>query len=364
MKTAKIIFPLSHTKYPSANRCYGLKGKGSIVRLLLVFLIVFCFSSNAISKPPAPPMSPEKPDPSQQGPFKVAKQELRIKGKDIDLQAHIYIPKAKQEDASFPVILFSPGGDAKLTSLPSYAPLMSHLATYGYVVIVIAFDGDTAVQRAQQFSKVIDCIQEKATSKDSDPYSGIDIEKIIVAGHSRGGLAALLAAAADKRITHCIGIEASHPVKERYSFEERSDVAVLLIAGDYETVLTKAMLDDALELNKVVIDGAVKGLDKAAADAVRSQIEAAIAKGMVSQPGMDAANAHWGMLQSPRALLQISNMNHQLQPNASSMVMRNYIISWLNWKAYGKENWRTFVDGKEADSAKKAGHIASIKIEE
>jgi len=318
-----------------------------MISWLLFFLLAVAQDAALQSKSQA-----DVPDPSKAGSFEIKKIETALKGKDFTLDVHFYFPDDRDK-RPFPVFLFSPGGDARPASLPHYATWASHLASHGYVVALIAFNGDTAPQRALRFGKVIDWLEEKNSSADWPLSKVLNLKKIILSGHSRGGIAALIAAAKDKRVRYCVGMEASYPEpKPEFSYKGRDGLATLLFCGDYKVIFDKKMLEQML-----------KNIPKVQVEKMRKQYQALLGKNM-GQPGKQAADAHWQRVKTPRTLIQIARMNHQLQPDKSFQILTRQLTAWLNWKVKGEDSWKSFIDGEQAQAAKKNGEIVIIKHEE
>ena len=78
-----------------------------------------------------------------------------------------------------------------------------HLATHGYVVVLLNF---TDLDNARQCSELSACLtwmEEKNVDPESWLFGGIDIERFAVAGHSMGGGVSVQVAGEDSRVDVC-----------------------------------------------------------------------------------------------------------------------------------------------------------------
>ncbi len=114
----------------------------------------------------------------------------------------------------FPLILFAPGA----AQLPTdYSILLEALASNGYVVAALSPNetgscaGPGGQSGASDFEKVsLDLLAmlDRLAAPSGHPLAGrLDIGKIAAFGHSRGGAAAVLAAARDPRILAAINLD-------------------------------------------------------------------------------------------------------------------------------------------------------------
>lgn len=101
-----------------------------------------------------------------------------------------------------PTLVFSPGGQAE--SVAGYAGLGRLFAQWGYATRIVAFDNESAVERAGQFSEAVDWLE---TAK----HERVDLKRLVAAGHSRGAYAAVVAAKTDKRSVACLALAPSGP---------------------------------------------------------------------------------------------------------------------------------------------------------
>lgn len=105
----------------------------------------------------------------------------------------IYYPR-ELESGSYPIIIW---GNGTGTPTIAYTPLLTHLASWGFVVVacnnVTNYSGDIQI-------KAIDYIIEQNETSDSIFYGKLDISRIGITGHSMGGGAAINAAT-DARVS-------------------------------------------------------------------------------------------------------------------------------------------------------------------
>jgi dienelactone hydrolase len=138
------------------------------------------------------------------GTFKVYKQSLKIKDPlDTEITATVYGPSLDGGKSiatgKYPLVIMMPGFSASYTMYYDYT---RHLVSWGYAVIGIdfphsgSFDTPDHERNAKEVSITIDF-----ADSDLSPLAGkLDMSKIAVAGHSKGGKIGFYAAALDHRI--------------------------------------------------------------------------------------------------------------------------------------------------------------------
>jgi len=149
-------------------------------------------------------------DPGKGGGREVERLDVEIDG----MRAQVHHPEG---EGPFPLIVFSPGGDARTAR--GYEAYGRFWASWGFVTIVVAFDGPDA----EKFGKVID----RALAEDF-PVK-IDGERVAVAGHSRGGAAAIRAARKDGRVKACLALAPSGPAEK---VEGEGEAVACVIVGE------------------------------------------------------------------------------------------------------------------------------------
>ena len=89
----------------------------------------------------------------------------------------------------FPTVLFQPGANGTGTSYinkHSYDIYWQHLASYGFVVIII--NNTAGGPNSTLFTQTHDYIKTKVNNSSHWMHSYVDLNKFIVAGHSNGGM--------------------------------------------------------------------------------------------------------------------------------------------------------------------------------
>jgi pimeloyl-ACP methyl ester carboxylesterase len=127
------------------------------------------------------------PDPAATGPYAVDEEEDRVEGFDVVR----YVPKTP---GTFPAVVLVPGF---LFDAGSFALYGRHLASHGIVTLIPTF-GDTAFTPIAH-RDLADHVRAMAVDLASD--ARVDASRVGVAGHSRGGKVAILAAIRDDRPT-------------------------------------------------------------------------------------------------------------------------------------------------------------------
>jgi len=121
----------------------------------------------------------------------------------------IIYPQARAGDV-FPVAIFSPGFN---TQPPLYRQTMSHLATYGYIVIGMNFNETMTVpinhdKKGLFVPGTIDWAEKQNVDTRSPLYGLISSQKVYSFGHSAGGKSAYLGASYDtKRVAGVFAID-------------------------------------------------------------------------------------------------------------------------------------------------------------
>ncbi|MHC4956204.1 MAG: poly(ethylene terephthalate) hydrolase family protein [Planctomycetota bacterium] len=177
-------------------------------------------------------------DPGQGGGLGMRQYNATVAG----MRVEVHHPDGK---GPFPVIVFSPGGNAQ--SSRGYAPYGRFWATWGYVTVIVAFNDADAKKRAPKFTKVLDWV-EVENAREGSPLRGlINTKRLAVAGHSRGGNAAIRTARADGRVRACLALAPSGPEEK---LEGDGKAALCVIVGDkdqYRAAATKVHANAAGE---------------------------------------------------------------------------------------------------------------------
>lgn len=215
-------------------------------RTLWVLVLVLLLSTASLAQEPLHPpqvgLRPDAPQYALHGPYWVGTQDFVI-GEDTEhpLQAHIWYPALNPDgveeaiaydsvtkdpmgipetldtttyghailnasvdigSAPYPLVVFSHGFG---TPAHTYAHLIEHYASYGFVVIApehhetfewtFADLPRSSIERPRDITQVLD-YAEILTAADGSMAGVIDMERVAVAGHSYGGYTALAVAGA------------------------------------------------------------------------------------------------------------------------------------------------------------------------
>jgi dienelactone hydrolase len=225
----------------------------------------------------------DTPDPDRLGAHEFGSTQVVVQRKEgAALGAVVHRPEG---DGPFPVIVFSPGGPAASTQ--GYDGFGRMFASWGYLTVVVAFNDQSAGDRAGKFSEVLDWLAEAPA-----PLQGkADLTRAIAAGHSLGGFAAVLAAHADARFKACVALAPSGPEK-RPAGERRP--ALCVIVGDR---------DNAQATSEGVYERA----------------------------------------RPPRYLVTIEDMNHFFAPRTAGRHVLPRAVAFLNYHVRGDARYRAYL---------------------
>ncbi len=236
------------------------------------------------------------PSPSARGTHKTDESIVQVKvGDDSELVAYMSLP---QGDGPFPVMVLSPGGQA--ATYRGYEDFTRWFGSWGFICVTVAFNTGTADERAGLYSKVADWIGQQQESGDNGLKGKVDMTRMVAAGHSRGGYAALQACATDKRFNACLALAPSGP--DEWKSEHKP--AVCIVAGDEdETVATKV----------------------------------------------------YGALQGPRECIIVRGMDHFLSPSSAMMHGLSRAQAFLNWRVLGDTAYAELAKREQKGVEVKAG---------
>ena len=130
-----------------------------------------------------------------------AARSVELRRGEIALAAAIYRPDAEGRS---PAVIVAPGGLAR-GDLEAYRWAGERLAASGYLALVITYRAPAPYDDANDIALAIDWL---------DHDERVDSGRLAVLGHSRGGLAALLAAASDARLKAIVSIAAPVDIEE------------------------------------------------------------------------------------------------------------------------------------------------------
>lgn len=133
-------------------------------------------------------------DPRKEGPYTAAEASASVpSGANNDaLTLRVIYPAAGPAAGPYPVVFFAPGYQVDVSA---YAPYGTRLATHGIVTVLVSFS-QAATNQARD-GKNLEAALAWAASPGAMLAGKIDAARAGVSGHSRGGKAAVLAAAAN-----------------------------------------------------------------------------------------------------------------------------------------------------------------------
>ncbi|MBI2922763.1 MAG: hypothetical protein HYY18_17050 [Planctomycetes bacterium] len=251
-------------------------------------------------------------DPSQDGPHAVGWRKVSVPdAKTAELAAAFYYPAAAAgeraapaEGGPWPVVVFSPGGPAP--SWQGYEDFGTRFASLGVAALVVAFGDRPADQRAVQFAAAREWLEKKTSEKGWFLEGKLDLKRALAGGHSRGGAAAMIAAADAKKWAGCVAVgPALREVPPKYA-------TPTFVIGSPEDQTLPALYDGQ---------------------------------------------------KKPRWLLVVEGMDHFMNPEPKRAVVLKYCAGWVAARALGQAEMKTWL-AKEAEKDRKAGVLKEAKVEE
>lgn len=146
-------------------------------------------------------------DPNQPGPYQVTKETMTISRPGINsMETDIYYPSVL--NSSTPVVILLHGFQHNKEGQSGNA---EHLSSWGFITVVPNLKYNllepNPEEREMDVKGILDYIQEQ-NSDPSSVFSQAELEKIGIAGHSAGGLTAVMLTAHDLRIKSLVGLDA------------------------------------------------------------------------------------------------------------------------------------------------------------
>jgi predicted dienelactone hydrolase len=146
-----------------------------------------------------------------------------------------WYPVGASSSCRFPLIVFSPGANSRPIG---YAPLLSHLASAGFVVIgVLPMDqtarGDEGTERLKDVTYLLDHLRPLARRLSPNLAAELDATRVGIAGHSFGAFVAAQEAVSDPRIRAALVM--AGPLRPGNASATR--VPVLAMAGAKDTAV-------------------------------------------------------------------------------------------------------------------------------
>lgn len=155
-------------------------------------------------------------DPSKDGPHPVAWRKVAVPDTKADatLEGALFYPgaEAKQDAAPaaggpWPACVFSPGGPA--SDWRWVEDFGKRFASWGVATLVVTFGDRQAPERAKQMLASRDWLEKQNADKEWFLAGKLDAKVFLAGGHSRGGAAAILAAADSKKWAGCVTVGAA-----------------------------------------------------------------------------------------------------------------------------------------------------------
>jgi len=151
-----------------------------------------------------------------------------------------WFPARPRTGCRFPLIVFSPGANSRPTG---YTPLLSHLASQGFVVIgVLPMDqtarGDEGAERVHDVTYLLGHLREIARRLAPGLPAELDTSRIGIAGHSFGAFVAAEEAVSDPRIRAALVM--AGPLRPGNAAATR--VAVLAMTGSADTAVPSRLV--------------------------------------------------------------------------------------------------------------------------
>jgi hypothetical protein len=255
----------------------------------------------------------EAKDPGKDGPHAAARMSAKVTDdKGAELEAVLFYPgaaagekAAPAEDGPFPVVVFSPGGPAPTCT--GYDDFGKRFATWGAATLIVAFGDRPADKRAPQFAAARAWLEKKHAEDGWALKGKLDFKTVLAAGHSRGGAAAILAAADAKLWQGCLAVgPALRDVPPRYS------TPTFLIGAEEDQTM----------------------------------------------PGL------YGGMKKPRWMFVVEGMNHFLNPDECRASVIRYSTAWLGSRYLKVSDFKKWITGAERDAGVKTKVLKEAKAEE
>jgi len=207
--------------------------------------------------------------------------------------------------APYPVVLFATDIDGGAYKLGEW---MSHeLATYGYVTGLLSGKGGSQEDTARLLA-ARDWMLKRNAAADPAWKGAVNPAQVIVVGHGPGAAAAL-AAGADPKVSGVILLDPPAGLKP----PDKYKAATLILS---------------------------------------------------SEGGTDAAMKIYNDLKKPRHLFSIAKMNKDFMPEEQGGKAFQTVNVWLAYRYAGRDEWKTFLSGEEAQKELQKGVFKQWKAEE
>lgn len=121
-----------------------------------------------------------------------------------------------------------------------YQPTLEHLASYGYIVVAPESElglFPSHAQFAQDLSDALTWLESENDSAASPFYQGVATDRFGVSGHSMGGGASILAAAADSRVKAVLNMAAAETNPSAKAAMANVQVPISLLSGSEDAIV-------------------------------------------------------------------------------------------------------------------------------
>ncbi|MBI3724591.1 hypothetical protein HY251_11645 [bacterium] len=192
-------------------------------------------------------------------------------------------------------MVLSPGGPADTPY--GYEVFAQRFATWGFVVAIVAFNGNTADERGKEFPEILDWFEKHNADSGSALKGKIDAKKYVACGHSRGGWAAIVAATTEKRFAYCLALAPAAPVN--LPGDKRPPVCI--VSGDSEPA------------------------------------------------DVASAKTTFKLFEKPKFQITVRGVPHMLHKDPKTPIVCAYATAFLNYKVRGDAHSKKFLEAQTAD---------------
>jgi dienelactone hydrolase len=188
-------------------------------------------------------------DDSQPGPFAVSQRTVtvtRTNGSTFTAQIRYPATGAAANSPFFPGAAPAPAvsfGHGFLSAVDLYDSTMDHLASHGYIVIATTSEGSLLPSHSNFALDIRQCLtwlEQQDVLASSWLFGAVDEARFGVSGHSMGGGASALAAAADARIKCLATLAAAETNPSAASAALSIQVPARYIVGSQDTIVAPA----------------------------------------------------------------------------------------------------------------------------
>lgn len=185
-------------------------------------------------------------DGSQPGPFAAGRRDVTVtRSNGSTFQATLHYPataagtNAPFDPSGGPYPVFS-FGHGFLTPVTQYASTLDHLASHGYFAIASRSGGNLFPSHSAFAEDLRFCLDHliAANGDAASPFAGgVATDRLAVGGHSMGGGASLLAAAADPRIVAVVPLAAADTNPSSIAASSQVAAPMRLIVGSEDSIV-------------------------------------------------------------------------------------------------------------------------------